>query len=116
MEIGFIGLGIMGRPMAQNLIKGGHRLTVWSRRRESMQPLLDAGAHAASNPAEVAGAAEVVISMVPDAPDVREVMLGAGGIYLEVLKDVVFAPPPITPEDALRMIRSRFGADLGHFR
>ena len=79
MDVGFIGLGIMGRPMAQNLIKGGHRLTVWSRRRESMLPLLEAGARAASGPAEVAAAAEVVISMVPDAPDVREVLLGAGG-------------------------------------
>lgn len=80
MDVGFIGLGIMGRPMAQNLLKQGHALTVWSRRRESMQPLLDAGARAATNPAEVAAAAEVVISMVPDAPDVREVMLGAHGV------------------------------------
>jgi hypothetical protein len=48
MKIGFIGLGIMGRPMALNLIKGGHEVTVWARRAESMQPLLDAGAKAAA--------------------------------------------------------------------
>ncbi|MBK7743047.1 MAG: NAD(P)-dependent oxidoreductase [Betaproteobacteria bacterium] len=80
MNVGFIGLGIMGRPMAQNLLLQGHVLTVWSRREESMRPLLAAGARGASSPAEVAGAAEVVISMVPDAPDVREVMLGALGV------------------------------------
>jgi 3-hydroxyisobutyrate dehydrogenase-like beta-hydroxyacid dehydrogenase len=50
MKIGFIGLGIMGRPMALNLLRGGHELTVWARRAESMQPLLDAGASAAAVP------------------------------------------------------------------
>ena len=74
MKIGFIGLGIMGRPMALNLIKGGHAVTVWARRAESMQPLLDAGAMAAGGPAEAARGNEVVISMVADAPDVAEVM------------------------------------------
>jgi 3-hydroxyisobutyrate dehydrogenase-like beta-hydroxyacid dehydrogenase len=46
VKIGFIGLGIMGRPMALNLLRGGHELTVWARRAESMQPLLEAGAAA----------------------------------------------------------------------
>jgi 3-hydroxyisobutyrate dehydrogenase-like beta-hydroxyacid dehydrogenase len=50
MKIGFIGLGIMGRPMALNLIKGGHEVTVWARRAESMQPLLDAGAKGGGKP------------------------------------------------------------------
>ena len=79
MKIGFLGLGIMGRPMALNLLKGGHEVTVWARRSESMQPLLAAGAQGASSPADVARQVEVVISMVADAPDVREVMLGAQG-------------------------------------
>lgn len=80
MKIGFLGLGIMGRPMALNLLKGGHEVTVWARRAESMQPLLSAGAQGAENPAEVARRVEAVISMVADAPDVREVMLGAQGV------------------------------------
>jgi len=80
MKIGFLGLGIMGRPMALNLLKGGHEVTVWARRAESMQPLLAAGAQEADSPANVAHQVEVVISMVADAPDVREVMLGAQGI------------------------------------
>ncbi len=76
MKIAFLGLGIMGRPMALNLIKGGHQVTVWARRAESMQPLLDAGASASASPAEAAAGVELVISMVADAPDVAEVMRG----------------------------------------
>ena len=78
MKVGFIGLGIMGRPMALNLLKGGHEVTVWARRAESMQPLLDAGAKGAANPADVARAVDVAISMVADAPDVEQVMLDVG--------------------------------------
>ena len=74
MKIGFIGLGIMGRPMALNLLKGGHEVTVWARRSVSMQPLLEAGAKAASGPAQAAVGNDLVISMVADAPDVEEVM------------------------------------------
>ncbi len=80
MQIGFIGLGIMGRPMALNLLKGGHALTVWARRPASMQPLLDAGARAADSPVEAARGSDLVISMVADAPDVAEVMLGEHGV------------------------------------
>ncbi len=76
MKIAFIGLGIMGRPMALNLLKGGHQVTVWARRAESMQALLDVGAIGASSPTEAARGNELVISMVADAPDVAEVMRG----------------------------------------
>ena len=82
MNVGFIGLGIMGRPMALNLLKHGHSLSVWSRRDDSMRPLLDAGARGAASPAEVAGAAEVVISMVSDAPDVREALAVQRCLYV----------------------------------
>jgi 2-hydroxy-3-oxopropionate reductase len=80
MKVGFIGLGIMGRPMALNLLKAGHEVTVWARRAESMQPLLDAGARGAASPAEVARGVDVAISMVADAPDVEQVMLGEHGV------------------------------------
>jgi 2-hydroxy-3-oxopropionate reductase len=76
MKIGFIGLGIMGRPMALNLLKGGHSVTVWARRAESMRPLLEAGASGATNPTQAAQGNELVISMVADSPDVAEVMRG----------------------------------------
>jgi len=80
VKIGFIGLGIMGRPMALNLLKGGFELTVWARRPEQMRPLADAGAKTAANPSELAGAVDLAISMVADAPDVEQVMLGDHGI------------------------------------
>lgn len=80
MEIGFIGLGIMGRPMALNLIKAGHSLSVWSRREASLTPLLEVGAWAGKTAAEVAQRSEIVISMVADAPDVEQVTLGAQGV------------------------------------
>ena len=80
MEVGFIGLGLMGRPMALNLIKAGHRIHVWSRRRESMQSLLAAGAGDCDSAAEVARCAAITISMVADTPDVEQVLLGPGGV------------------------------------
>jgi 2-hydroxy-3-oxopropionate reductase len=80
MKIGFIGLGLMGRPMALNLLKAGHQLTVWARRPEAMQPLLAAGAKRAGSPAELAATVDLVISMVADSPDVQAVMLGARGV------------------------------------
>jgi len=80
MRIGFVGLGIMGRPMALNILKGGFDLTVWARRAESMAPLLEAGAKGAASPAEVAAACDIVVSMVSDAPDVEAVALGTGGV------------------------------------
>lgn len=74
MKIAFLGLGIMGRPMALNLLKGGHDVTVWARRAESMLPLQEAGADTATSPAEAVRGAELVISMVADAPDVLDVL------------------------------------------
>ena len=80
MKVGFIGLGIMGRPMALNILKGGFDLTVWARRAESMAPLLEAGARGAASAAEVAAGCDVVFSMVADAADVEQVARGAGGV------------------------------------
>jgi 3-hydroxyisobutyrate dehydrogenase-like beta-hydroxyacid dehydrogenase len=65
-----------GAPDGLNLLKGGHQVTVWARRAESMQPLLEPGATGAGSPAEAARSNELVISMVADAPDVAEVMRG----------------------------------------
>jgi 2-hydroxy-3-oxopropionate reductase len=78
--IGFIGLGIMGKPMALNLIKGGYSLVVHSRSRGPVDTLVAAGAKAAKTPAEVARQASVVITMVPDTPDVQLVLTGPNGV------------------------------------
>ncbi len=80
MKIGFFGLGLMGRPMALNLIKGGHEVAVWARRSVSTEPLAAAGATVGASPAAVAAGADLVVSMVADGPDVEQVMLGAQGV------------------------------------
>jgi 2-hydroxy-3-oxopropionate reductase len=80
-RIGFIGLGLMGKPMALNLLKQGFSLTVHNRSRAPVDALVAAGAAAASSPAEVAATSEVIITMVPDSPDVRLVLEGAGGVF-----------------------------------
>ena len=80
MNVGFIGLGLMGRPLAQHLAAAGHTLHLWARRPESLAAFAESGARTHPSPAEVARHADVVITMVADAPDVRAVILGADGI------------------------------------
>ncbi|HWP48362.1 MAG TPA: 2-hydroxy-3-oxopropionate reductase [Candidatus Limnocylindrales bacterium] len=79
-KIGFIGLGIMGKPMARNLIKAGFPLVVHNRSRGPVEELMKEGAEAAYSPKEVAQKAEVVITMLPDSPDVEKVILGENGV------------------------------------
>ena len=84
MNIAFIGLGIMGRPMALNLLHAGHSLYVHARRAGSMTPLVEAGAVGCPSPEEAARQAEVIFTMVSDTPDVEQVILGdtkgSGGV------------------------------------
>lgn len=80
MKLGFIGLGVMGRPMALNLMKRGHEMAVYARRAASAAPLLAAGARGCATPAEVAAHAEVVFTMVTQSQDVEEVVLGEHGV------------------------------------
>jgi 2-hydroxy-3-oxopropionate reductase len=79
MNLGFIGLGTMGTPMATHLIQAGHAMTVWARREASAAPLVAAGAHLAGSPREVGAAAEVVFTMVTTSADSEAVILGADG-------------------------------------
>ncbi len=78
-KIGFIGLGIMGKPMALNLIKGGHTLFLSSRSGVAKE-LTDAGGKACASAREVAQQADIIIVMVPDTPDVEKVLFGASGV------------------------------------
>jgi len=79
-NVGFIGLGVMGRPMALNLIKGGYRLRVYGRRKEAMAPLVEAGAVACGSPEEAARECDVIFTMVTTTRDVQEVVLGERGV------------------------------------
>jgi len=79
-RIGFIGLGIMGKPMARNLIKAGYPMVVHSRSRGPVDELAAEGAAPAASPKEVAQQSDVIITMLPDSPDVEKVVLGQDGV------------------------------------
>lgn len=79
-KVGFIGLGIMGKPMAKNLVKAGYDLIVYDIVDAAVKELGEAGAQTAASIAEVAQAADVIVTMLPNSPHVKEVVLGAGGV------------------------------------
>lgn len=79
-KIGFIGLGIMGKPMAQNLIKAGYDLTGYDIVHERLAAVVQAGARAGASSKDVAAKSEIVITMLPNSPHVKEAVLGAGGV------------------------------------
>ena len=80
MNIGYIGIGIMGQPMAGNLLKAGHSLYIYNRTASKCESLASQGAMVCQNPAEIASKVEVVFINVPDTPDVEQVIFGPGGI------------------------------------
>lgn len=80
MNIGFIGSGIMGRPMAENLMRAGHKLTVFGRRFDRLEPLLVAGALGKGTPAEVAAACDITFTVVSDTTDVEQIIFGERGL------------------------------------
>jgi 2-hydroxy-3-oxopropionate reductase len=80
VKIGFIGLGIMGKPMARNLIKAGHQLVVSAHNAEAAQELAGAGAGTAETPRDIAAQVDLVITMLPNSPEVSAVALGPDGI------------------------------------
>ena len=104
MNLGFVGLGIMGRPMALHLLAAGHAVACFSRRAVSMQPVVAAGATACTSPADVARRADIVFTMVPDTPDVQQVILGADGIVQTARAgSVVVDMSTITPQATREM-------------
>lgn len=83
VTIGFIGLGIMGKPMARNLLKAGYSLVVHSRSRPPVDELAKEGAQTAGNSEEVAARADVLITMLPNSPDVELVYTGERGVFAQ---------------------------------
>lgn len=79
-RIGFIGTGIMGEPMARNLLNAGYQLTINTRTKSKAEKLLAEGASWADSPAEVAQNSDYLITCVTDTPDVREILLGENGV------------------------------------
>src|SRR5215208_5379044 len=79
-RVGFIGLGIMGRGMARNLLKAGFEVRIWNRTASRMDELAAEGAGLASSPGDVAFHTDIIITCVSDTPDVEEVILGESGV------------------------------------
>ena len=103
--IGFIGLGIMGRPMALNLLKAGYTLVVHSRSRGPVAELVAAGAADGESPMAVADRSDIVITMLPDSPEVRQVILGPMGVHVgahkgQIVVDMSTISPLVTREVA----------------
>src|SRR3990172_8260625 len=107
-NIGFIGLGIMGAPMCRNLLKAGFHVTVFNRTASKMDALVATGASAAESPKDVASAADVIITIVSDTPDVRQVILGDDGVIHgatpgSVVIDMSTVSPSATRDIAARL-------------
>ncbi len=109
--VGFIGLGVMGKPMAKNLVKNGQSLLVHSRSPKPVSELVSAGAKAAQSPADVARQASVVITMLPDTPDVELVLTGTNGVLSALGPNTVVIDmssiSPITTRALASMVASK---------
>src|SRR5688500_20372839 len=109
MKLGFIGLGVMGRPMAQNLMQHGHEMGVYARRAESAAPLLEAGAKRYASPRELASASEVVFSMVTTSQDVEGIALGRDGIIEGARAGTVFVDMETISPAVARAVAAKLG-------
>jgi len=110
MRVGVIGLGIMGAPMARNLLRAGHAVTVHSRTRARIDALVADGATAADSPAAVAAAAEAVITMLPDTPDVEAVLGGPSGVLAGARPGLLAIDTSTIAPDAARVLAARAAA------
>ena len=113
--VGFIGLGLMGRPMARNLLKAGFPLVVHSRSPAPVDELVEHGAQRAASPADVARRATRIITMLPDAPDVEQVLEGPDGVFTAIQPGTILIDcSSIAPTAARRLAeRARgFGATM----
>ena len=107
MNIAFIGLGIMGRPMVLNLLRAGHVLFVHARRAESMAPLVEAGCIGCPSPAEAARQSDVVFTMVSDTGDVEQVILAEDGVLAGICPGALVVDMSTISPSATRALATR---------
>ncbi|GBC75181.1 2-hydroxy-3-oxopropionate reductase [archaeon HR06] len=107
-KVGFIGLGIMGKPMARNLLKAGFELTVYNRSKPPMEELIKLGAKGAYSPKEVAEVSEVVITMVRESSDVEQVMLGKNGVIEGIKEGSIAIDMGTTSLEVTRKLAEKF--------
>lgn len=104
--IGFIGLGVMGKPMAKHLLAKGYALVVHNRSRPAVEELVGRGASAAVSPADVAARAQRIITMLPDSPDVEQVLEGPAGVFTAIQPSTIIVDmSSIAPATARRLAR-----------
>ncbi|HOG58404.1 MAG TPA: NAD(P)-binding domain-containing protein [Anaerolineaceae bacterium] len=112
LKLGYIGLGLMGKPMAQNLLKAGFPVVVHNRSRQKVEKLVRLGATAADNPAQVAERADIVFTNLPDTPDVLGVVLGENGVLAGAHPGMIFVDNSTIKPAASRQIYQRL-AEIG---
>lgn len=111
LKIGYIGLGLMGKPIARNILKAGFDLTVHNRSRESVRELVGEGAHEAYSPKEVAQQVDVVFTNLPDSPDVELVALGEEGIFEGAHRGLIFVDNSTIKPANTKMIGKRLAEE-----
>ena len=111
MKIGFIGLGIMGKPMAKNLVRAGHQLVVLDRDQNSIDELTALGAGSAPTPREVAEQVELVLTMLPNSPQVHEVVLGEDGVLAGAREGLLYADMSSIDPLVSRDVSARLAAE-----
>lgn len=114
-RIGFIGVGIMGKQMASNLMKKGYRLTVYNRSKKSVEELRSQGADVASTPSEIAAKSDIVIDMVTDAPDVEQVIFGENGVIEGARPGLVMIDMSTNSPEVAQSISSRLAEKSADF-
>jgi 2-hydroxy-3-oxopropionate reductase len=108
VKVGFVGLGVMGRPMAGHLIAAGHEVAVWARRPESTAPLAEAGARVHATPAELARHCEVVISVVTASADVEHLALGSDGLIDGLAEGAIHVDMSTIAPETARKVAARY--------
>jgi 3-hydroxyisobutyrate dehydrogenase len=114
-RIGFIGVGIMGKQMASNLMKKGYAMTVYNRSKKSVEELRSMGAKVATNPKDLATNSDIVIDMVTDAPDVEQVLFGENGAIGAARQGMVFIDMSTNSPEVARSINSRLAEKSAEF-
>src|ERR1700726_1838290 len=117
MQVGFIGIGVMGRPMTLNLLKAGHQVTIFARhpQKPEVQEVVNAGAKMAPSPRAVAMASEIVITMVPNSMQVEEVVAGPHGIFEGARKGLIIIDMSTIAPSVSRKLAQDATAHGAHF-
>jgi len=110
LKVGYIGLGLMGKSIARNILKAGFPLVIHNRSKASVDELVREGATAAKSPAEVAAQVDVVFTNLPDSPDVEKVTLGENGIIEGAHKGLIFVDNSTIKPASARMIAEKLSA------